>query len=611
MNRRLSRLRSALLAVIFAAVGTHAFAQNSLTITDGEAAGIASETLSVLMEADQPVEGFVLAIAFDDSLLAVSDVLQGDATEAASAELIVPEILSGGFTLGVVVDSAAPFDGQEIPAGSDLEIATFTMTPQQLVSSDTPSAVEFTDGVLNNPPLSNLLVQNGQGVDASNGLGLNNGTLTLLPPPPDSMRIESTSIDSDGSGAARILLSNSSGGVQGFVVAASHDPSLITLQNITLGSETLSAGAELVVPEIYSNGGSLGVVLDFESPFSGQNIPTGSDNHIASYVYSSNLEIIEPDPAIQTSLELVNDELGTPTLDNVIVVAGLSISPSLENGSMTLLPIPPPPVNDTAFYIGQRDFPDTGTNGGQGFPGQDIEFCFFYSDPNDNLQGIQMAVCYDDLLLIDGTFTIEGTIADELGAEFVNYQIDNDDNDGDGRELIAGILMDALPPFENQQLPTTVEPLMIACVQAEVDGGAICGDSFSIDFCDGLNGNGQVPINNMAVINYQSIQDFALVGADYEIIPVPAFLRGDCNTDTLVDLADAATVIASQFQGYEVGCLDSCDANDDSIINLADSVFLLNFLFKFGPTMPDPGPFTAGPDPTADDLDCALPASCN
>ena len=115
----------------------------------------------------------------------------------------------------------------------------------------------------------------------------------------------------------------------------------------------------------------------------------------------------------------------------------------------------------------------------------------------------------------------------------------------------------------------------------------------------------------MAVINYQSIQDFFLVGATYEIIPVPAFLRGDCNTDTQVDLADAATVIASQFQGFEVGCLDACDANDDGLINLADSVFLLNFLFLFGDLPPDPGPYMAGPDPTEDDLDCELPASCN
>ncbi|MDE0960403.1 MAG: hypothetical protein OSB09_06455 [Planctomycetota bacterium] len=610
MNRSLRRLRSALLAVLFTAIGTHAFAQNSLTITDGQSAGLASETLSVLMDADAPVEGFVLAITFDNGLLSVSDIVAGSATLAASAELIVPETLSGGFTLGVVVDASAPFDGQEIPAGTGHQLAAFTLTPQTIVTTDTQSAVEFSDGVLNNPPLSNLLVQNGQSVGAANGLGLNNATMTLLPPPPDSMRLESIEFDSDSSGSARVLLSNSSGAVQGFVLAVAHDPALVTLQGIILGAETLAAGAELVVPELHSNGGTLGVVLDFESPFEGQSIATGDDNHIASYTYSSNQVIENPNPPITTAIELVNSQLGSPALDNVIVVAGLSISPALEDGTLTLLDITIP-VNDTAFYIGQRDFPETGTNGGLGFPGQEIEFCFFYSDPNDNIQGIQMAVCYDDLLLIDGTFTIEGSIADELGAEFVNYQIDNDDNDGDGRELVAGILMDALPPFENQQLPSTIEPLMIACVQAEVDSGAACGDSFSIDFCDGINGNGMVPINNLVVIEYQSVQSFERFGATYEIIPVPAFQRGDCNTDTKVDLADAATVIASQFQGYEVGCLDACDANDDSVINLADSVYLLNFLFKFGPSTPAPGPYTPGADPTEDDLDCALPASCN
>ena len=610
MNRSLMRLRSALLAVLLAAIGTHAFAQNSLTITDGQSAGLASETLSVLMDADAPVEGFVLAITFDNGLLSVTDIVAGSATTAASAELVVPETLSGGFTLGVVVDATAPFDGQEIPAGLGQEIAAFTLTPQTIVTTDTQSALEFSDGVLNNPPLSNLLVQNGQSIGAANGLGLNNGTMTLLPPPPDSMRLESIEFESDVSGSARVLLSNSSGAVQGYVLAVAHDSALISLQGITLGAETLAAGAELVVPELYSNGGTLGVVLDFESPFEGQTIATGVDNHIASFTYSSNQVIESPDPPITTAIELVNGQLGSPALDNVIVVAGLSISPALEDGTVTLLDIVIP-VNDTAFYIGQRDFPETGTNGGLGFPGQEIEFCFFYSDPNDNIQGLQMAVCYDDLLLIDGTFTIEGSIADELGAEFVNYQIDNDDNDGDGRELVAGILMDALPPFENQQLPSTSEPLMIACVQAEVDAGATCGDSFSIDFCDGINGNGMVPINNLVVIEYQSVQSFERYGATYEIIPVPAFQRGDCNTDTKVDLADAATVIASQFQGYGVGCLDACDANDDSVINLADSVYLLNFLFKFGPPTPAPGAYTPGADPTEDDLDCALPASCN
>lgn len=613
MNRNLTRVRLALVFLLLLAVGSGSVsAQNALTITDGSTEGLSSVSLSVLMDADAPVEGYVLAITYDTGALSVSDISEGTAATSAGAELVAAESLADGFTLGVVLDGESPFDGQTIPAGTGLEIAVFTMTPQILVGAATDTALAFADQVLNNPPLDNIIVQGGLSVGVAQGLGLNNGTLTLLPPPPDGLAIEDASIASDASGPARILMSNSSGPVQGFVLAVAHDTTQVQLVDVNIaGTVTASTGAELVVPQVFADGGTLGVVLDFNTPFDGQAIAIGNDQHIANFVYSSNEDIVDPAPAESSALTFVDGQLGDPVLENVLVVGGLSIAPGQENGTLTRLPIPPPPVHDTAFYIGQIDFPETGSQGGLGFPGLDMEFCFFYTDPTDNIQGVQLAVCYDDLEFLDGTFTIEGSIADELGAEFVNYQIDNDENDGDGREFIAGILMDALPPFENQQLPTTSVPLLIGCVQAEVIGGAVCGDTFSVDFCDGINGNGMVSINNLAVIDYQSIQEFDRFGATYDIIPVPSFSRGDCNTDTKVDLADAATVIASQFQGYPVECDDACDSNDDGTINLADSVFLLNFLFKFGELPPDPGPYSTGPDPTLDDLDCALPAACN
>ncbi|MGE3966294.1 MAG: hypothetical protein AB7I09_19515, partial [Planctomycetota bacterium] len=50
---------------------------------------------------------------------------------------------------------------------------------------------------------------------------------------------------------------------------------------------------------------------------------------------------------------------------------------------------------------------------------------------------------------------------------------------------------------------------------------------------------------------------------------------------------------------------DACDSNDDGKINLADSVYILTYQFKFGP--PPPAPFDpaidgmTGTDPTIDD----------
>ena len=80
------------------------------------------------------------------------------------------------------------------------------------------------------------------------------------------------------------------------------------------------------------------------------------------------------------------------------------------------------------------------------------------------------------------------------------------------------------------------------------------------------------------------------------------FQRGDCNSDDKTDLADAAAVLANQFGSYEIDCSDACDVNDDGLLNMADSVSLLNWLFKFGDIPAAPGPFDDGADPTEDSL---------
>jgi len=60
-------------------------------------------------------------------------------------------------------------------------------------------------------------------------------------------------------------------------------------------------------------------------------------------------------------------------------------------------------------------------------------------------------------------------------------------------------------------------------------------------------------------------------------------------------------MLANQFSGLAILCPDACDTNDDGILNMADSVYLLNWLFKFGEIPPAPGPYDDGPDPTLDD----------
>ncbi|MFN0058933.1 MAG: DUF2341 domain-containing protein [Planctomycetota bacterium] len=89
------------------------------------------------------------------------------------------------------------------------------------------------------------------------------------------------------------------------------------------------------------------------------------------------------------------------------------------------------------------------------------------------------------------------------------------------------------------------------------------------------------------------------------------FIRGDANLDGLINIADAIAMLNYLFAGGAANCLDAVDANDDGAVNVADAIFLLSYQFESGATPPPPFgavPAGCGADPTADaggiDLGC-------
>lgn len=566
-----------------------AFTQDAMSVSDDTVGSFGSTTLNVTMDNAAPVQGFVIALGYPNTLIEVTSIGVAGAATAAGAELVVGELFDaeGGCTLGVVLDAGAPFDGQTIPAGAGQTIATIDVTAE--VATGT-AVIDFVDGVFNMPVLSNILVQMGLSIGAGQGLGLNAGTLEIILPPPALTIVSAASAAGGGDTTVPIEM-DSPDAVQGFVLAIAHSgPPLVDI-NIN-GTSTEAAGAEFVVDNIApagGPGGTLGVVLDFDAPFGGQTIPAGT-SVIANFVYDCPSLPVGSSP--QTSdLTFVDGALGAPALDNVIVVAGLSINPDLNDGTITCTPstvVEPPTGN--AYYC----------TGGEGAPGSTVEVCFFYTSET-NLQGFQLAVCFDCDLNVSN-FSIEGSIAEAVGAEFVNWNVDNDPDDGDGCELVAGILLDALPPFDGQTVPPTDSPLLIGCVDAMIKADAECDAELEINFCNGVDGAGEVPINNVVVIDFQSAPVNDFFGCVVTVSPEAVFLRGDCSGDGMVDIADPAAVLGEQFFGLDVVCEDACDANDDGKINLADAVLILHYLFKFGP--PPAGGGEPGTDPTDDALDC-------
>jgi hypothetical protein len=79
------------------------------------------------------------------------------------------------------------------------------------------------------------------------------------------------------------------------------------------------------------------------------------------------------------------------------------------------------------------------------------------------------------------------------------------------------------------------------------------------------------------------------------------FLRGDSNDDGLVDLADAVFTLRWLFLGGpEPGCVAAANANGDRSVDIADPVSLLGFLFLAGSPPAAPFPECGRPTLPAD-----------
>ena len=96
MKRFLAVFPIVIAALLLVPAATHA--QNSLTIMDASTPGMSSVTVDVNMTNDDTVEGFVLAICVDETLVAVTNVsIAGTVTE--STAVLVTETAGGKLAL--------------------------------------------------------------------------------------------------------------------------------------------------------------------------------------------------------------------------------------------------------------------------------------------------------------------------------------------------------------------------------------------------------------------------------------------------------------------------------------------------------------------------------
>jgi hypothetical protein len=77
---------------------------------------------------------------------------------------------------------------------------------------------------------------------------------------------------------------------------------------------------------------------------------------------------------------------------------------------------------------------------------------------------------------------------------------------------------------------------------------------------------------------------FGPAGYSYNLSKYADFLRGDANGDGEINIADAIYLVNYLFtDGPAPDPLDAGDANCDGVVNIADAIYLVNYLFGDGP----------------------------
>jgi hypothetical protein len=221
-----------------------------------------------------------------------------------------------------------------------------------------------------------------------------------------------------------------------------------------------------------------------------------------------------------------------------------------------------------------------------------VEFVAFNIQP---LQGFSLAVKFDPARLSVLNVGVEETITEAVGAEYVAPIIDNERG-----TLILGVLLDALPPYDNQVIPASGLNLDIARAEVQVPSLLDAEESIEVAFEDGA---GNPPIRNLFIIDNVSIEPRKENGRLSLLQDVP-FVRGDANSDEDLDISDPVRIVNFVFfRTQRVICQKAADANDDGRIDIADALYVLFYLFKGGPIIPAPYPLP-GIDPTRDELPC-------
>ncbi len=392
----------------------------------------------------------------------------------------------------------------------------------------------------------------------------------------------SISLSCDIFGNASVNLDSSSGGpLQGWALAVCHDSAAIGLISVADGAATATVGAGGGPPAFdtintFPDGWTVTVVIDFLGCCT--LAPGNHELNVMQYDVSS---IASGDT---TDLCFCSGTLGSPPVAIVVAESGSLIPPAGLDSCCTVAP----PFHPDWFYLASNEnvaAPPGSTASAT------VSFSIepFYGSPGFDTQGFSMGwsasggtnVSVADPVPVNDLAGINGG----TGPSF--FGVSNF-----GADWTVGVVYNFLGGVFIQYSPGSA-PVCEAVYS--FDGVT---DVITISVDDTL---GSPPVSNVVVLSGAS---FAAAGLNPGTITVSVlceslFIRGDCNDDHIVNLADAVWLLSELFlSGPPSSCPDACDADGDSMVDATDATYILNYRFLDGPPPAPPFP------------DCGAAADC-